>query len=117
MLKTTKQRTVFQSTKSVLSSTADIVVASASTASEVVEKSRNIISNNMSAMYMATVRDNHVENSQEVSESLNIVDAELDALELALSDKSLTARQKKRIQMRIEMWEKTASVVEATRDF
>ena len=117
MVRTQKQRTVFQSTKQVLSSVTDILVAGSSTTSEVVELGRSIISNNMSAMRVATIRDNHVENAQEVSESLSIVDSELDALELALADKSLTARQKKRIQLRIEMWESVASTVEATTKF
>lgn len=117
MVRTTKQRTVFQSTKSVLSSTADIVVATAGTTAEVVNLGRDIISNNLSAMRVATIRDNHIENSTEVDESLDICDSELDTLELALTNKDLTTRQKARLQLRVKMWEETVKVIESTTKF
>ena len=117
MTRTTKQRTVFQSTKQVFSSATDIVVATAGTTAEVVNLGRDIISNNLSAMRVATVRDNVIENSTEVDESLNIVDSELDALEALLANKDLTSRQKARLQLRIKMWEETASTIEATTKF
>jgi hypothetical protein len=116
-MRTTKQRTVFQSTKQVLSSATDIIVATTSTASAVVELGRDIISNNLSAMRVATLRDNHIENSVEVDESLNVCDSELDALEVLLTNKDLTPRQKARIQLRIRMWEETVAVISTTTKF
>lgn len=117
MTRTTKQRTVFQSTKQVFSSATDIVVATAGTTAEVVNLGRDIISNNLSAMRVATIRDNHIENSTEIDESLDVCDAELDNLETLLANKELTARQKARLQLRIKMWEETVKVIEATTKF
>ena len=117
MIRTTKQRTVFQSTKQVFSSATDIVVATAGTTAEVVNLGRDIISNNLSAMRVATVRDNHIENSTEVDESLDVCDSELDALELALTNKNLTTRQKARLNLRIKMWEETVKIIETTTKF
>ena len=117
MTRTTKQRTVFQSTKQVFSSATDIVVATAGTTAEIVNLGRDIISNNLSAMRVATIRDNHIENSAEVDEAFVVVDNELNQLEVQLADKSLTPRQKKRIQMRIDMWERTADIVASTSKF
>ena len=116
-MRTTKQRTVFQSTKQVFSSATDIVVATAGTTAEIVNLGRDIISNNLSAMRVATIRDNHIENSGEISEALTVCDAELDALEASLTNKALTARQKARINLRIRMWEETAAIIETTVKF
>lgn len=116
-MRTTKQRTVFQSTKQVFSSATDIIVATAGTTAEVVNLGRDIISHNLSAMRVATIRDNHIENSSEIDEGLQVCDNELDQLEALLADKGLTARQKARIQLRISMWEDTISVISATVKF
>jgi ribose 5-phosphate isomerase RpiB len=115
--RTNKTRTVFQSTKAVLSATADIAVTTATTTADVVGIGGSIIANNMQAMRVATVRDNTIENAQEVEESLNVCDEALDALEAKLAEKGLTPRQKARLQLRIQMWEATAVTVEATTKF
>lgn len=117
MTRTTKQRTVFQSTKQVFSSATDIVVVSAETTAEVVGLGSKIFSNNLKAVLATAIRDNSTENSEEVDESLDVCDARLDNLDALLADKGLTARQKARLQMRIQMWEETAKVVEATSKF
>jgi len=109
-----KTRTIFQSTKSVLSASADIIVTTATTTASAVEIGGSIIAHNMAAMRVAAVRDNVVENSQEVEESLEICDQRLDQLEAQLLDKALTPRQKKRLQLRIQMWEATTLTVEGT---
>lgn len=110
-----KTRTVFQSTKVALNSATDIVVASAETLADTVNLGRDIISLNLRLMKAETIRDNHIENAQDVEENLNIVDDQLDRLEALLEDKTLTARQKKRIQLRIAMWEDVSAVVESTK--
>lgn len=112
-----KTKTVFQSAKQVISSSADIIVATAETTASVVILGRDIVSNNLSAMRVSTIRDNHIENSGEISEALTVCDTQLDQLELALANKALTARQKARIQLRISMWEDTVSVISATTKF
>lgn len=112
-----KPRTIFQSTKTAVNGVADIIVTGTTTTSQLVSVGGKTIDNNLKAMYASTVRENVVENSQEVAESLSITDTELDRLEALLATEGLTTRQKSRIQRQIDMWEATAKTIETTIKF
>ena len=68
-----KPRTIFQSTKQVISSTADIAVATFETTSDMVRISGSIVSHNLHAMKVATIRDNSVENLEDAKQAFSTV--------------------------------------------
>lgn len=114
MYNQSRTKTLFESTKTVVNSVADIFVTGTTTGKEIVQVGGKTVSSNLKAMYASTVRVNSIDNSMEVSESFDVTDNELDKLEEQLKDNSLTTRQKERIQDRIDMWEETARVVKTT---
>jgi hypothetical protein len=87
-----KTRSVFQSTKSALSATTDIAVATAELLNEIALTGKDIVVNNMTAMKYSTYRDNSFENSVEVKESLEDVLPQLDLLD-AVDVSKLSVRQ------------------------
>lgn len=109
-----KTKTIFESTKSVLSSAADIVVTASVTTSDLVKVGGATIASNLKLMHLETIRDNNIENASGIDEALDVVDSNLDRLESITID-GLSERQAKRLQLRLAMWDHVASVVESTK--
>jgi hypothetical protein len=110
----TKSRSTLENVRLGVTTSINGVVSVVELTTETLQVGRRIISNNLKAIEASGIRDNVVENSQEVDESLDVVDTELDALEAKLTNKDLTVRQKARLNLRIRMWEATALTIEAT---
>jgi 3-methyladenine DNA glycosylase AlkD len=110
---TNKSRSVFQSTKTAVSASVDIVVASAELVGSVATIGKDIVTNNLRAMHLSTIRDNNIENAVEVDECLDVCDERLTELE-AVPTKGLTERQAKRLAQRLNMWDHVSHTIEAT---
>jgi len=81
-----KQRTIFQSTKSVLSSTADIVVSTAEVTAGTVAIAGQIVKSNLETMRVATVRDNAVENLEDAKDAFNTVSISMQDTRKAIAE-------------------------------
>lgn len=109
-----KPRTIFQSTKAVLSSTVDVAVTTAVTASDIVRVGGATIASNLKLMHLDTVRENNIENAESIDSALDVVDSTLDQLESIQID-GLSPRQAKRLELRLQMWDHVSRVIESTK--
>ena len=81
-----KQRTIFQSTKSVLSSTADIIVSTAEATAGTVAIAGAIVKSNLETMRIATIRDNAVENLEDAKDAFNTVQVSMQDTRKAIAE-------------------------------
>jgi len=109
----TKARSVFQSTKTAVSATVDIAVASAELIGSVATIGKDIVVNNLTAMKLSTIRDNNIENVAECDECFDVCDERLNTLEAA-DTSALTPRQAKRLAQRLNMWDHVSRTIEDT---